>query len=597
MKTLCTIIALCLSLGLISGANASTDKPRRAKVNSISYSGNHTYDDTRLDGLMLTRPSRFLAPSKYHPDVFLDDLETLVSFYHQNGFLQAHITDTSITIDSIENKVDITIMIEEGNRTFIEGVALFGNSFFGDSALMEHIGFEKGEPLRRPVIEDAVVSMLALYSDHGFIDATVTPSVNVNDSAHLALLDFFISEGPNCRIDSVHIPEWIRTRRNVILRELDFAQGDTVKYSSLITSQRRLYLTGLFQSVFVRPIQSVNQIDTARTILVELKEKPSSELSFSVGYGTVEKARGRVELNTINLAGTARKAGLGTEANFIRQGISLSFSEPWTLGTRWKTDLSIFGQLRQEPSYHAEVIGSKLTLGCSIGTYTNLGLSYRFENTNLTEVEVSSAVEELDPRIRSLTLNLSYDSRDNMFNPTSGRYASWSNEIAGSFLQGSNTFARSFVILKTFHSVSRATVIASAVEVGWMQAFGEDEEVPLNERFFAGGPTSLRGFGYQMVGPIDDTGEPLGGRLKLVWNVVEIRRSIYKMIGAVLFFEIGNVWPKLEALRIHDLRADFGGGIRVNSPLGVARLDCGINVDKRYNEPGARVFFSMGQAF
>jgi outer membrane protein insertion porin family len=330
---------------------------------------------------------------------------------------------------------------------------------------------------------------------------------------------------------------------------------------------------------------------------VELKEKPSSELSFSVGYGTVEKARGRMGLNTINLAGTARKAGLNAEANFIRQGVSLSFSEPWTLGTRWQTDLSISGHLRQEPSYHAEVIGGKLTLGRSIGTYTRVGLSYRFENTNLTEVEVSSTVEELDPRIRSLTLNLSYDSRDNLFNPSSGWYASWSSEIAGSFLQGSNTFDRSVVMLKTFHSAGRNTVLASALEVGWMQAFGDDEEVPLSERFFTGGPTSLRGFGYQRVGPLDAAGQPLGGRFKLIWNLIEIRQSIYKMIGAVVFLEIGNVWSQSEEFRVDDMRADIGCGLRVNSPLGIIRLDYGINVDRRYDESRAKMFFSMGQAF
>lgn len=546
---------------------------------------------------MLTRSSKFLAPGKYHPDLFLDDMETLVSFYRQNGFLQARIADTSITIDSVDNKVDIAILIEEGNRTFVEGVTIFGNSFFSDSVLMQYIAIEKTDPLRRPVIEDAVVTMLSLYSEHGFIDASITPSVKVNDSAHLALVDFTISEGANSCVDSVKIPEGVRTRPYVIHRELAFSKGDTVRYSSLITSQRRLYLTGLFESVFVRPGQSEYASDNARTILVELKEKPSSELSFSIGYGTVEKARGRMELQTISLAGTARKAGIGLEANFIRQGVSLSFSEPWTLGTRWKTDLSLFGQLRQEPSYHAEVIGAKLTLGRNIGTHLRLGVSYRFENTNLTEVDIISDIEELEPRIRSLTLNLSYDNRDNMFDPSSGWYANWSNEIAGSFLRGTNSFDRSILVLKKFLSVGRNTVVASALEVGWMQAFGDVEEIPLSERFFTGGPTSLRGFGYQMVGPVDATGKPLGGRFKLVWNLIEIRQSIYKMLGTAVFFEIGNVWSKPGAFRIDDIRADFGFGLRVNSPLGIIRLDCGINADRRSNESQMKIFFSMGQAF
>ena len=69
------------------------------------------------------------------------------------------------------------------------------------------------------------------------------------------------------------------------------------------------------------------------------------------------------------------------------------------------------------------------------------------------------------------------------------------------------------------------------------------------------------------------------------------------MVGAVVFFEVGNVWSKPEAFRIDDIRADFGSGLRVNSPLGIVRLDYGINIDQRNNEPSAKLYFSMGQAF
>ena len=162
-------------------------------------------------------------------------------------------------------------------------------------------------------IEDAVVSLLSLCAEHGFLEASVTPSVQVNDSAHMALVDFSLHEGGRSRIGSIVISGADGCRPYVIRRELSFAEGDTVKYSELIGSQRRLYLTGLFESVFVRPAPPTGEDSTEREIRVEVKEKPSGELSFSVGYGTVEKVRGRTELSISNLAGTARKAGIGVE--------------------------------------------------------------------------------------------------------------------------------------------------------------------------------------------------------------------------------------------------------------------------------------------
>jgi len=590
-------LALVGVILVLACGNAVAANSRVPKVRTVTFDGNTTYSAARLEGLMLTRPSRFLAPGKYHPEVFADDLDNLVAFYRQNGFLQAQVTDTTVAHDSTANTVDIVIDFDEGLRTFIDGVTIFGNEYFADSALSVHAALQRGDPLRRPVIEDAVVTLLSLYAEHGFLDAAVTPQVQVNDSLHLAIIDIAVREGPQSRVGDIIIDGNKRTRSHIITRELGFYPNDTIRFSALLQSQRRLYLTGLFESVFVRPVPSASGELSTKDIRIEIKEKQSSELSFTIGYGTVEKIRGRTELNTINLAGTARKAGISLEANFIRQGVSASFSEPWTLGTRWRTDFNLYGQFRQEPGYHADVIGGKVTIGRKLGSHTNISLAYRLENTNLSRVDVTAEIEELDPRIRSLALSVTHDTRDNLFDPSAGWYAGWTNEIAGSFLQGSNTFARSVLTLKRFHPLGRSSVLGSALELGWTDYFGDDQEIPLSERFYAGGPMSLRGFGYQMVGPMDVNGEPLGGQIKIVWNLLELRQSVYRMIGGALFVDIGNVWSRPENVSLDDLRIDVGAGLRANSPLGIIRLDYGINLDRRADEPRTRIFASMGQAF
>ena len=597
MKRLLKTIVLAALLISSVGVGVLADKVPAPKVNSVTYSGNITYSDSRLEGLMLTRTSRFLASTRFHREILEDDLETLIAFYKQNGFLQARLVDTLVTVDSIKNQVDISVGIEEGARTFVEGVTVFGNSFFSDSVLAGYIGLKSGDPLRRPIIEDAVVNLLSLYAEHGFLDASVTPQVQVNDSVQMALVDFALHEGVRSRVGNIIVSGADKSRPDIILRELSFSVGDTIEYSELVKSQRRLYLTGLFESAFVRPAPPASGDSTARDIRIEVKERPSSEVTFSIGYGTVEQVRGRIEMNTTNLAGTARKAGMGIEANFIRQGVSMSFSEPWTLGTRWKTDLSVSGQLRQEPSYHAEIVGGKITVGRKLGTPTTIAISYRLENTSLSTIDLTAPVVEPDPRIRSLSVTVTHDTRDNLFDPSEGWYAGWSNEIAGSFLKGTNTFAKSVLTLKRFRPLGRNTVIGSALEFGWMESFGTSNDIPLIERFYTGGPTSLRGYGYQRVGPVDANGEPLGGQLKLVWNLLELRQSLFRMIGGAVFVEFGNVWSNPRAAQLSDLRVDAGAGFRVNSPLGILRLDFGINLDRRATEPRTKVFFSMGQAF
>ena len=136
-----------------------------------------------------------------------------------------------------------------------------------------------------------------------------------------------------------------------------------------------------------------------------------------------------------------------------------------------------------------------------------------------------------------------------------------------------------------------------ASNTGWMDFFGTSKDIPLNERFYAGGPNSLRGFGYQLVGPLDKERDPIGGRLKVAWNVLEIRQSLYKMIGLAFFADVGNVWLGPKHFHFNDFRSCVGAGLRANTPIGIVRLDYGINLGPKEGEPQAKLYFNMGQAF
>jgi outer membrane protein insertion porin family len=190
-----------------------------------------------------------------------------------------------------------------------------------------------------------------------------------------------------------------------------------------------------------------------------------------------------------------------------------------------------------------------------------------------------------------------HDSRNNLFNPTRGLYLDNSYELAGGFLSGTDAFSRAISRVRYFYPLDRHTVVATAFRIGWMDTFGNSRPVPLNERFFTGGPNTMRGFGYQRVGPIDENDEPVGGKFEIIWNAVEIRRVVYKMFGVVVFVDVGNVWSRAKEFRMTDVRVDAGPGLRANTPLGIVRLDYGVNLDRRPGESRAKLYLSMGQAF
>jgi outer membrane protein insertion porin family len=576
---------------------ARSDTEERPAVKSIVITGNDVFNSDRLKGVMVTRSSGFFQTRRFYQSVFDDDLKNLVAFYNQNGYLGAAITDTSVNIDTVANSVDIAIEIREGEVTRIDGMAVFNNTVFSDSALLSKVGLHAGDPFRRSAVENGMLAMLNMYAEDGYLDAAVTPDIKINDETHLAMVDFTVAERSQSHIDSIVVTGLINTHPYVVTRELLFKSGEIVHYSALLKSQRRLYETGLFESVFIRPVAGTTGDSTGRNILVDLKEKLNSEFNVAVGYGSVDKIRGSIELLTRNLAGTGRQLGSTVSGSFIRRAVEASFTEPRTFGSRWRTDVNLMYEFLNEPGYNLSSIGGRLTVGRAIRDHATAQVTLRVEHDALSRVKVQEPVKDFHPDIRSLTFAFVNDTRDNLFNPTRGMYIGERNELAGAFLKGSNTFARTVVDWKYFYPWTRHTILAFAFEFGWMDYFGGSKEIPLNERFYAGGPNSVRGFGYQLLGPLDTDGDPIGGKLEIIWHVVELRQTIYRMFGGGVFVDAGNVWPSITDFAFTDIRPTAGGGLRANTPLGILRLDLGVNLDKLPGESRMKVYFSMGQAF
>jgi outer membrane protein insertion porin family len=596
IKTKLILWSIILLFIPLSSAPAA-EIPSKLKVSSVTFAGNRNFTDRQLKKVMLTRPSGFLSRSYYYSDILNDDLENLVLFYQQNGYLEVQITDTTVSTDTTRQIVDIRIAISEGRLTRVEGVAVLGNTVYLDSLLLQKIGVEVDDPFRRAKLQEASLSLLTLYANNGYLEAEVVPDVRINSETHRALIDFIIRERNQFTIDEIRFDGLKKTKPKIVRRELLFRPGEVIQYSRLLESQRRLYLTGLFASVFVRPQVAASDDSSKKDILIELQENESIEFNVAAGYGSVEKARGRIEIFNTNWRGTARKLGLATKASFINRGIEGSFTEPWTFGIPWRTDINLLLEYLEEPGYNLNRIGARFVVGRGFGKRSTFSVTYRHERSELSHVEVAPVPEELESNIRSLTLSLIYDTRDNLFNSTRGTYAEWKNELAGSFLSGTDTFVRSVGRFKFFRRLRRSTIVGTAVEIGWMDVFGSSREIPLSERFYTGGPNSLRGFGYQLVGPQDSDGDPIGGRLKLVWNLVEIRQAVYKMIGLALFADVGNVWSEPEGSRISDLRTSTGVGLRANTPVGMVRLDLSMNLEPQEGESKTKLYFNMGQAF
>ncbi|MFC1729114.1 outer membrane protein assembly factor BamA [candidate division KSB1 bacterium] len=587
-----TILLICLILPEMLFAQPA----ERFKVKDVFFTGNEVYSDRQLLRRMISRPSSIFRKIYFFPEVFNDDLRSIELFYRQNGYLESQLSSGAMIFDSLRHEVRIEIMVSEGPLTLIDGVGILDNHEFTDATLLRLVNISPGEPLRSTKVEQATLAIMTHYANNGFLDAVVTPDIRTNTETNTSLIDFIIQENTRYSIDSIHITGLEKTKQHVVQRELLFKTAEIVSFSKILESQKQLYLTGLFQSVFIRPVQPQNENSTKKEIIVDVKENLSIETGASFGYGTIEKLKGQFELINSNVFGSARKIAFTTKISSILYNFDIAYTEPWIFNIPMNLDVNIFKEKREEPAYDVNRQGLNMVTGKDLTDHKKVTTAYKLERALLSNIRTSEIPGEATFDISSLKLSFIHDSRSNLFNPVQGSYVEISNELGISFRASTREFYRAEGRVKNFVSLTPSMVLASALEIGYMDTKGGLLQIPLHERFYAGGPNTIRGLAYRSAGKIDASNQPVGGTFKLVINLVELR-YFYKILGGVLFLDAGNVWESRSQIDINDIHKTAGAGLRVNTPIGLMRLDYGFNLNKRPNDKSGIVYFSIGHAF
>jgi len=589
------ILLLCtLFLGSIGRANPELQSDK-LWIHKLIIEGNHFFREGELKQMMVSRPGWLWQKRIYRYELLQEDLENLKRIYYQNGFLEVQIPSYHVNIDSMKGQVAISIHIHEGERTFVEGIHLFGNQVYSDSVLKSQLKISVGHALVALSIDQSQNQLLRFYADNGYLDGQVTANIKTNPMSHRAILDFSITENRISRLKNVHLKGINKVRPHIVLRELCVDSGKVLQYFKLLKSQRELYLTGLFQYAYVRPVPWDSTYLEGRDVIIEVQEHPYGEFNISGGYGSEDKFRIKMEIAQKNLKGTARKLGLQSWLSFIQRGIMISATDPWLFQLPVKADLNITAEFKDEPGYDLFRSGGQGILGYRIREHTDLHLSVRQDFSQFSHVKTLPQ-KESKGNIRSIKWWMTHDTRENLFDPHHGIYITWSYEVARAVFNAPVLFHRWEGELRLFYPYWKC-VIGTGLEFGWLKCRTSIESIPLNERYYVGGQGSVRGFDYQKIGPLNEDGLPTGGLLKFVLRMGEIRFPLYRSLQSAFFLDAGNCWATDRHAQINDLRSAAGLGLRFHSFLGIIRMDYALKIDRRPGEKHGALIFNMGHAF
>lgn len=579
------------------------DEGRKIYIDSIVIEGNQALKTRDIKGAMETkeRVMWVLPFSTLHRRVFEDDGDRIVNLYADNGYVQARVESQEVIPDLQRGKVTLRVRVVEGPQFRVGTVSIRGNEVVPEEQIRPLIKLKPGAVFSRKEVGNALRSITDAYSDIGRARAEVNPETQNDVEKLLVNVTFAIVEGGEVFVERINITGNSKSSEKVLRRELRLVEGELFNYQRLIRSRQRLYNLGYFEEVNV----STSPGSTPDKIVVDIvvKEKSTGAFSIGAGYSSLDGLFGTLDVTQRNLFGRGYEAFLRIRIGADSRLGLIGFTDPYFLDMPIRAGFDFYDTSRDYTDFTEQRLGGDIRASYPLyvlGDYWTVGGTYRLENVTIENVPDSAGDElkkELGTRLNSqVSVAMTRDSRDNVFEPTQGSRNTVDFTFSG--LGGDVQFYRVIADSAWFFPLPLWDLVYSLRgQIGYARGWG-GQELPLFERFFLGGATSLRGQKTRSVGPKDSTGEVIGGDTELLFNTeLLIPIPLVPHLRVALFFDAGNAYGFGVPFDPTDLRYAAGAGIRFNSPLGPMRLDYGFNLNKQPGEKTGQINFTVGAPF
>lgn len=596
-----------------AAVNVWVQEGPRANVRKIRFEGNQHVSARDLRKKMNQKTVNWLSwitgVGRYNPDDLQWDLETIRRAFLDKGFLDVKVYAPKVSMLR-PKKLAIDIAVEEGAQYRIRDVVVDGATLFEASVLAANAKIKAGDIAALSAIEQGAQAIRDYYGDRGYIRTDVQFVLDADPNTHTVRVLYRIREGKLAFIRKIEIRGNSVTKDKVIRREIIVNPGEVFSEPKVRTSERRLRNLGYFEYVTSTP-ESTHEPDKF-DLVFDVEEKRTGLFMVGVGFSSVDALLGFVELQQGNFdlfgwprfQGGGQKLKLRAQAGTRRTDYEISFVEPWFLDRRLSLGVDLFQhEVRNLSSDYDQLNrGGAVSLGWPLGPYDRMTIRYGLEEIDIFNVSsnASSIIqEEKGVRTKSeVTLEVSHDTRDSVFVPTRGNRSSAAVSVAGGPLLGDTQVYSLQARSSQYWPLWFDHVLNLRGWIGVVDAYGDEDRVPIFERFFLGGARTVRGFRYRDVGPRDERRTPIGG--KSVFNAsLEYSVPMAEKVRLAAFYDTGMVWSDAYEYNLNNLNSAFGVGIRFDFPGFPVQFDYAwpIETDEYNDRPSGRFSFWIGYAY
>ncbi len=566
----------------------------------------------------------------FSAEEFERDLRRIVEFYQREGFFHAQIVAHQITANDKKQQVRLQVKIAENQPTRVIDYQLAGANLPRVDELFKIVKaiIKPGDRLRIAALRNVQLALATGLANHGFPFVSVEPQTQRDDSAKTAVVRFRVKPGPAYVFGSVQVTGNSRISSRVVQDQLPFLPGEVFNQSKLIEGQQRVYRLELFQSVNLRTL-APDTNHSAIPIEVRVREAPARTLKFGVGYGTEDLFRGSINFRRRNFLGGARRLDVEIKYSDIEPGrVQARIFQPHFFDA--KTGLTVTPFYRREAPklikndtldsprgreikkrreliYSLRSFGGELTAQRQFALYTNAYLRYRLEDVAATPGPAQATLD-IPPTYRKASwgLGVLYNNSQPLFAPTRGHYYSVQLDHSGKlsefyYFRTEFHYVKTVVEARRYREMAPQIVLAYRLKLGSLEVLDDPFNIaPLEERFYAGGSSSVRGWQRSELGPRAGGQSLLEGSIETRFKIFPAARSsLIRSLGAALFLDFGNVWSTAMTYKIEKIRSALGAGLRYDTPIGPIRIDA---ARKTYFNAAVEprrweYYLSVGQAF
>lgn len=586
--SICVAAAIVWAAGHATGAEPEKDSKIRYRVEITGLDKDGDLKK-QIEGVSKLVEEKGDPPHSFFvlEDRIKEDRERIRKFLRSEGYYAGQVT---VEIKETAKPVTVTLNVQRGPAYRLTAYKIDWRRPGAPEVPLSKLGLKPDQRARGEAVVDAQSALLLYLADRSYPFARVTNRrVTVDHAARTMRVEVAVDRGREIRYGEVRIKGAPGVDHDLVRRRVAWQQGAAYRTGPLRETREALFALGVFSSVRIKPDSTRIGPDGRTPMLIELDERKRRSIAISAYYDTSLGPGGEVEWLHRNLFGGAERLSLRIGGTRSEYGGKLNFQKPDIFGG----PQLLLGEARYNELETPAYDGREAVAGVAISRTFAKRLTVKAGPV----VDWSSF--EIGSRRRNFTLfgaiaSVDYNTADNKLDPLKGyQVIGEVSPYVGSGL----TFARAKLRLNGYWTPFADKRLTLA---GWSRVsavFGENRgDLPPNKLLYVGGGNSVRGFGYQRVGPLNSANNPIGGKSAIELGL-EARFRITKTWGGVVFLEGGNVFRDLSPDFDDPFRWGAGVGVRYKSPIGLLRLDLATPLNPRTGDSAIQLYISIGQAF